>query len=353
MGGWKDQREPSIDFRARATRGVGIAGLVLLLPFAYVNLWQGRYAVAVGTAVMVAALSLNVWLVARGRDHQAPTFWVWMPGGMLFLAYLFRVDPFIACTWCYPAILAGYCMLERRRALIGNIVLLVGAVPMIAMTMPPEVGSRFSVTLLGVSVFAYILVCEIDAMRERLRYQIEHDPLTGLLNRTSLRDRLERAIVARHSRFVPAALLAIDLDHFKRVNDRFGHDTGDAVLCEVARTLRATVRGSDAAFRLGGEEFLVVLDGIAESAACERAEEIRRTIERASILQHHSVTVSVGVAVLRKSDDRGSWTRRADARLYAAKHAGRNRVVSTGAERDAGVAGSATGADAESVLEVL
>lgn len=319
--------EAGADFRTKATGGVAAAALTLLLPFTVLSLVQQSYLSALGTSAIVAMLALNAWLVAHGRPYERLTLYGLVPFGMLFMIHVFRLNGIIGGVWCFPAILGCYCMLSQRRALIANAIILGVALPMIWQTVEPALAARFSATLLAVSIFAGILVREIDAMRERLRYQIEHDPLTGLLNRTSLRERLESAIDARCTRAIPSALLAIDLDHFKSINDRFGHDTGDLALREVGKLLRERVRCEDAVFRLGGEEFLILLHGTTVCDAKERAEKLRETIERSSILQHCPVTASFGLTNLRMADDRDSWTRRADERLYAAKRAGRNRVV--------------------------
>lgn len=315
------------DYRAKATASVALAALTLLLPFVFVSLWGGAYVSAAGTAAIVAMLALNVRLVAQGRDYEHVTLYGLVPLGMLFMIHVFRLDGIIGSVWCYPSILACYCMLGWRRALAANVLILAVALPMIASTLEPALAARFAATLVAVSLFASILVREIDAQQRRLRYQIEHDPMTGLLNRTSLKRRLQAAIDTRAATGARAALLSLDLDHFKTINDRFGHETGDRVLCECARLLRERVRGDDDVFRMGGEEFLVVLRDINATAARAKAEELRAAIAGASLLQHQPVTASVGVSMLRREDTRADWTRRSDERLYTAKRAGRNRVV--------------------------
>ncbi len=318
------------DYRAKATRGVALAALMLLLPFTIYALFCELYVVAFGGTYITAILVINTQLVARGRDHEPMTLYALVPGGILFMSLAFRVDGDMASIWCFPSILACYCMLGRRKAMVANVMILAVAVPMMWSTLDTVVSARLTASLVAVSLFASILVREIDAQQQRLRYQLDHDPLTGLLNRMSLKKALQGAIDAFQDSFAPATLLAVDLDHFKSVNDRFGHDTGDLVLCEVARLLKQQVASDGAVFRLGGEEFLILLAGNDEVAARRRAESLRATIAESAILQGHPVTASIGTASLRASDDGESWARRSDDRLYAAKHGGRNRVVSDG-----------------------
>lgn len=155
------------------------------------------------------------------------------------------------------------------------------------------------------------------------------DPLTGLFNRNALEQRLSEldGQPSNQAEGLSHALLLCDLDHFKRVNDLLGHAAGDAVLQDVAYTMRATLRAGDSIYRVGGEEILVVLPGADEEAAVEIAERLRKDV-RARRPVGVTVTVSIGVAVSRQdrvnTDD---LVARADAALYLAKAGGRDTVV--------------------------
>ena len=312
-------------FRAKAARGVAIAALLLLLPFVVASAVQGHIGMAVGTAGIVLMLCVNLRLVMRGHDHEPLMIYVFVPGGMLFMIHVFRVDGIIGSVWCFPSIVACYCTLGRMKALAANAVILGVALPTIWFTVEPALVWRLFATLLAVSAFAHILVREIDAVQARLRFQLEHDPLTGLLNRTSLTSHLALAVEAHERDGTPATLLMLDLDHFKSVNDRFGHEGGDQVLRTFAGLLRTCTDG--AVFRMGGEEFLVLLVGRDAGKSRRVAEALRSTTEHAAMLPRHRMTVSVGLASLRPTDDQTSWMRRSDEALYVAKREGRNRVV--------------------------
>lgn len=154
------------------------------------------------------------------------------------------------------------------------------------------------------------------------------DALTGLPNSRSCRDSLKR-IVAHAARTVePLAAVMFDLDHFKHVNDRFGHGAGDDVLASVGEVLRATLRDSDFGGRYGGEEFLVLLAGTDQEGALEVAEKLRHAIECLDFSAAElTVTASFGIATYPLDAlDADSLVRMADRALYAAKAAGRNRV---------------------------
>ncbi len=160
------------------------------------------------------------------------------------------------------------------------------------------------------------------------RHRSTLDPLTGLLNRNALAQRLTELDGAPcgDSKGQSHALLLCDLDHFKRVNDELGHAAGDAVLQDVAYTMRAALRAGDSIYRIGGEEILVVLPGASEEDAAGVAERLRQAVRKrrpAGV----GVTISIGAAVTKPSvvntDDLVS---RADAALYSAKAGGRDQV---------------------------
>jgi diguanylate cyclase (GGDEF)-like protein len=150
------------------------------------------------------------------------------------------------------------------------------------------------------------------------------DPLTSALNRRALDDLLP-CEGGRDD--APASVAAVDLDGFKRVNDRCGHAAGDEVLRGVVRVMGQVLRRNDRIVRLGGEEFLIVLPGVTLASARSIAERVRETIAAAPILPDAPVTVSVGVAERARGELRDALLRRADEALYRAKALGKNRVV--------------------------
>lgn len=156
------------------------------------------------------------------------------------------------------------------------------------------------------------------------------DPLTGVLNRRSLIERLEASCVRARTRGLPIALLFIDLDHFKEINDTFGHQAGDACLHAIVGPMQAELRQSDIIGRYGGEEFVVILSSADSAAARPIAERILRRVADVRVDGYGepiSLTCSIGIAT---SDMLGVWGQhliaRADAAVYVAKRAGRNRV---------------------------
>lgn len=169
-----------------------------------------------------------------------------------------------------------------------------------------------------------------EGLRRSLQQTIElavTDPLTGLHNRRFLDIHLDRAANAEGT----FSVALLDIDHFKRINDGFGHDAGDRVLIEFARRLRGAIRASDLACRYGGEEFAVLMAGADAETAFGVAERIRNAVSEALFSiggEALTVTVSAGLALSRGGETRSAILKRADAALYEAKRAGRNRVAS-------------------------
>jgi diguanylate cyclase (GGDEF)-like protein len=162
-----------------------------------------------------------------------------------------------------------------------------------------------------------------------LRHQAFHDNLTGLANRLLLRDHLEQA-VARARRGSPVALLLIDLDGFKAVNDTYGHAAGDQLLVAVSQRLRDGIRGADTAARLGGDEFAVLLDGMDSAKdAILVAERLLTAIQEPLVVSGVELTPrgSIGVAVWRDHADIDALMHDADTAMYSAKTAGKSRVA--------------------------
>lgn len=167
------------------------------------------------------------------------------------------------------------------------------------------------------------------AASEALRVQATHDPLTGLLNRAAILDILRRELARSKRDGSPVGVVIADVDHFKQVNDTYGHSAGDAVLQEVTRRMQSVVRAYDALCRYGGEEFLIVvpgsdLDGSLALAERLRVAVCRDPIDAAGTLIHASI--SLGLAVDEGFCGADSLIGAADAALYRAKNSGRNRV---------------------------
>ncbi len=178
---------------------------------------------------------------------------------------------------------------------------------------------------------------ELKRALQDLKEQAITDPLTGLLNRRYLREFLPREMQRAARNKVSLALIMIDVDYFKRVNDTFGHEAGDLVLRELAELLKNTIRASDIACRFGGEEFMLVLPEASLEGAREKAEAVRASVRKLDLKFQDKpigrITASLGVALFpAHAEDADSLMRVADEALYHAKGGGRDRVVMGGSK---------------------
>ena len=309
--------------------------------------------VGVGAVAQAASGFAFAYEVSRGVDHIPPVADL----GVVVGSALFALVPYAPA----PAP-------ERPRGAGGVrggelLHLLVPYLPLLITCLFLSVGVATGATLnpgelyAGVTVVALVVIRQlitlIDNIRlmERLRqstaqlaHQAFHDPLTGVANRTLFRQRLEEAVADRRTRHGSLALLFVDVDGFKGVNDRFGHAAGDAVLVAVAERLRASVRESDVVARLGGDEFGVLLSGEV-GAPEEIGDRVRAVLREPHEVAGSELVVHASIGVVRHTPSEPELGAeellgRADAAMYMAKRLGRGVVVVHGSTQLSGAAGS-------------
>lgn len=193
--------------------------------------------------------------------------------------------------------------------------------------------TAFALFTVSSAGFALVYAEVLERWRVRVSLAVSTDPLTQLLSRAHVLERLERALRGDSPR-APVSVLMVDIDHFKRVNDTYGHATGDEVLARVADTLTRSTRTEDACGRLGGEEFVVVLMDGGLELALHVSERVRANVaalrfSAPGAAEPFGVTVSIGVAVLPAEGQATveSALRAADRALYESKSGGRDRVT--------------------------
>jgi diguanylate cyclase (GGDEF)-like protein len=317
--------DPLAVYRVRILYATATAAAVFLVPFSINAFVQGQP--ALGTGIFFAVLLLGVDAVAIYLKKSPPLPLVLLlipaiPGMGLSL----KTQGFYGALWSYPMVLLFTFSLSRRVANAGNIVLLVCLTALVYHYVGIAYTIRFFATLALTIILANITLSIIGALQRRLMDQAILDPLTGVFNRRHMERCLDDAIERQRRSAVPASLLLIDVDHFKRINDQLGHARGDSVLKGIASLVEKRSRKLDLLFRIGGEEFMLLLPDTQESAAALVAEQLRASIAESSLLDGRRVTVSVGVSELRRGETVDSWIKQADDALYAAKKAGRNRV---------------------------
>lgn len=177
-----------------------------------------------------------------------------------------------------------------------------------------------------------IRTISLEQTNEKLAHLASHDPLTGLKNRLNLEEELQGLMKQYKIHHLPYAVMMLDIDFFKNINDTYGHDAGDFVLCELSRIFSESVRPQDSVYRAGGEEFVIVFNRISKEQALDKSEKIRQEIqEHPFVYNNHEfkITISAGVyhPDIIQADTIQELLKLADNALYEGKHSGRNKVV--------------------------
>jgi diguanylate cyclase (GGDEF)-like protein len=241
-----------------------------------------------------------------------------------------------AALYAWPVLWTAHFF--RRQATAIVIAAIAVAHALALRSMPPGIGyaSRWIDVMVSMTIVA-VVVRALTENKERLLLSLANearvDPLTGLLNRRGLDERAAVELARAQRDQLCVSVVAFDIDHFKRINDRHGHETGDQVLERIGEMLREQVRGSDIVARVGGEEFLMLLSGCDAQQAIATAERVRLRATSIAVPGLPSLTLSAGVAATIQHADLASLTARADRALYQAKREGRNRTVITSDQR--------------------
>lgn len=311
--------------------------------------------------VAISALSYGVmiwmlWRLCGGRravrNSRRGMLWMTAALGLVALLTPFMSHHMLAVTAvaldgvfaaaCVIALGVGFVSLRRGHYHVVDGI--VAVVPLLMLMLADVSGNRLLVEYrveaaqLVVTWFlmmsAYSLNRSLGHMRQQrdeMRQLADTDMLTGLPNRRAGLRQLEQYLLETRLNGQPLSIGFLDIDLFKQINDRYGHDVGDQVLVSVARTLESGVRNRSDVIRMGGEEFLILLPGSSADVALPRLEQLRERVSlQAAGLDHDGlvVTSSIGLAELRPDDnDVAALLRRADNAMYRAKRSGRNRVV--------------------------
>jgi diguanylate cyclase (GGDEF)-like protein len=301
------------------------AGAVGIAPFAVYRFVTGEWLAGVIDAIILVGLAgLGVVIYRTGRvTYASVAISVLCIGGALSTVYLKGPQQ---VYWMFPALMAVFYLIRPGQAVVLAVAAIVALLPVMLPASDIMYTATVFITIVVMSAFAYAFSIVTMHQREQLMRLATRDPLTGTGNRRALENKLNEVVASFKRSRVPAAMILIDLDHFKAVNDAHGHAAGDQILCSVTEIINLRIRVTDSLFRIGGEEFVVVLEGQTADSASHLAEQLRTIVEANELVPDQSVTISLGVAELRSGESSGDWMHRADEALYRAKRAGRNKI---------------------------
>ncbi|WP_310385315.1 GGDEF domain-containing protein [Roseateles sp.] len=300
--------------------GLSVIGI---LPFAVLRLIRHEtMLMLLDFGLMIGITALAVYLY-RSRAIRLVSIvnTVFYSVGMVLVVYT-RGESLV--YWAFPVMIATFFLLKPHEAALSNSVTMLALVYALIQHVTPLNFATITVTLLIVNLYSYLFAVRTQQQHDSLSQQASKDFLTGAGNRLALEAQLAAAVSGFQKSRVVASLVLLDIDHFKTVNDSYGHVFGDAVLVRLSEIVRARIRNSDAFFRYGGEEFVVIAMGSSLDATVKLAEELRQRVQAAKLVPAQELTVSLGVAELREGQSSADWLARADSALYDAKRSGRN-----------------------------
>ncbi|MFP6849167.1 MAG: GGDEF domain-containing protein [Pseudomonas sp.] len=310
---------------------MGLFGILGITPYAIYRLSTGNYLVGSADSVIVASTVLALIYAWRTGDTVKPGIYlaVIFSAGATLIAINLGIN---GLFWIYPLILFNFYMVSPGKALLATILVLLSLVTY-GQLKPGSVFEShyqmvsFLVTSMTAGTLSFIFAYRTNSQRDRLQLLATHDSLTGARNRRAMNEELKIAASTYRRHDNTYGVLIMDLDHFKQINDSYGHQAGDQVLINFVELIKNVSRKEDRLFRFGGEEFLLLLPNTERSGLLAAAEHLRQQVNQHLRGPGGGVSMSIGGAILRRDEHWRDLLQRADQRLYRAKSAGRNCVI--------------------------
>jgi diguanylate cyclase (GGDEF)-like protein len=301
--------------------GIVVSGLI---PFIFIRLSAEQWSHGIFNISLLLVFVYNGVYVYRTRKTRIPRLiFALAVVFAMFLGFYLKGEGEI--PWSYPGLVSLFFAVRPRLAAFFCSLCIIWAAVWLFPIMDLFEYITYIITLSFTCLAVYFFASITRKQRIALTKLSRTDSLTGLLNRRAFDEKLDEQIgLIRECQ--ENSLILFDIDHFKRFNDEHGHSAGDRVLREISSLITQRMRRSDRVYRIGGEEFALVLTCTVLSDAIIVAESVRTLIAEANILQGYRVTVSLGVTEYCENESKDSWFKRCDNALYKAKDCGRNRV---------------------------
>ncbi|GGB57193.1 diguanylate cyclase [Shewanella inventionis] len=327
-----------LEYRRTVLKAVLIVIIVAGAIFV-VNNWFSGFKVYAMVELAVVCLCIGILIIHK----TTPNLTLWCLVFLFALYSVILIGIYSASfnsalfTWLFIVPVLSYLLLGIKFGTLYTCVYVTGGIGILVYALIFDIAEIYPITIANIvlclsAIWALSFSYEYKRAEAvaRLQKMASLDPLTGLNNRLLLDSIFERLCDSLPEQQKSVALLLLDLDHFKRVNDQYGHDVGDKVLVEVSRILNQARRQNDWAFRLGGEEFCMLVSDTSLQQAGHIAERLRETIDQISVINGHYINLSISIGVSRWPEDGSPFSqiyKTADERLYQAKMTGRNKVV--------------------------
>ncbi|MEH6635975.1 MAG: GGDEF domain-containing protein [Halioglobus sp.] len=318
--------DDALDKRRRnAYRYILLLLAVILLPIVTHNLYVKEFVPAAGALALLAILMVNILLLSMNREaFLSPPLVLLLSISLVLLSIYFGQN--YSLYLLFPLLVALPILLKTRWAVVLGV--------LSGLVVSPLVFTHYdttTATVIGMSMgltwlVSAWLVFAVTEQSRRLKDMAITDALTGAYNRRYLDLQALKALELWRRYQRPASLLILDIDYFKRINDKHGHNAGDAALKSLVDVISQRIRAVDTLCRFGGDEFVLLLSetGIADSETV--ANKLRLAVQDVNLLPQMKLTISVGIAAVTSATDLDHWLNLADTALYLAKKKGRNRV---------------------------
>lgn len=319
------------DFQLSILTLMGALGVFGISPYAIYRLLEGNYVVGVADVIIVCSTIAAVFYAWRSGDTVKPGIAV----SVIFSAASTLIAIKLGINglfWIYPLILFNFFMVSPGKALLAMLLVLSTLVGY-ALSVPGTVFEShyqmvsFLVTSLMASFMSFVFAYRSHNQRDQLQLLSVLDPLTGARNRRAMNEELKAAAATQRRQGDHYAVLVMDLDHFKQINDKHGHLAGDQVLMDFVDLVKSHSRKEDRLFRFGGEEFLLLLPNTDLASLRTAADHLQTQVAEQLRSPGGPVTMSSGGAILQRGEHWETLLQRADLCLYQAKDAGRNRAI--------------------------
>jgi diguanylate cyclase (GGDEF)-like protein len=314
------------DFRLAVISSLSVVTMLGFTPFFIYRVIRAEWAAAALDFSILVSIAVTLFYTWYSGDTQRPSkILMYLLCGASYTGV--RLLGPVVLPWMYPMLVSNFFLVNRRHAAgvaLGYLLILCldgHAFP------TPLIGGTFIVTTLLTCFYSYIFAYRSEIQRLQLENLATRDALTGMFNRRAFQEELLRAHQAFEREQTICGLLVLDIDHFKQINDTWGHDAGDEVLVRLANLIEHSVRKTDRFFRFGGEEFVLLVSPTQISALRTMAENLCNQVAQDLIYRDRPLTISIGGALLKPTESPGRWFARADAALYRAKKQGRNQAV--------------------------
>lgn len=305
---------------------IGLVGGLVISGFALYR-WQtdDRSGAAIN-ALIVAIIALSMLL---GRSRQYRDLSLKLFGLTTTIAAILSSE-FVSSNgllWAMLVLVINTLILSRRWAIYLNLSVIVVLTASTHLYQSVLQQVSWTTVAILITTFSQISMEQLRQQRKLLAKQANADPLTGAGNRRLMTQHLQEIASSRRSGESNATLMVLDLDNFKAVNDVHGHEVGDRVLLEFAQSAHSSMRAADGFYRMGGEEFVMLLRGMDETTARGYLPKLHQRLSRQVSTSSGPVEFSAGAAAMRMGETWSQWLARADKALYIAKENGRNRLA--------------------------